>query len=166
MIPFCERLTGGKLPLVTLNNPPEIRPLAPLEIDAVCRVLGLARLHQGNGSYLVAWDGCEPIGHAYLAMTDPPEMQDVEVRTAFQRRGTAHRLIAAVEAMAIAKGADRLRLSVSTRNHGAQALYRSLGFEDTGLAPRRVCGTIQIRTGPIEVDETMLTWEKRTGDAA
>jgi ribosomal protein S18 acetylase RimI-like enzyme len=148
---------------VTLNNPPEIRPLAPSEIDAVCRVLGLARLHQRNGSYLVAWDAGEPIGHAYLAMTDPPEIQDVEVRSAFQRRGTVHRLITAVEATAVANGAGRLRLSVSAHNQGAQALYRSLGFEDTGVAPRVVRGTIEIRTGPLEVDDTMLTWEKRVG---
>jgi ribosomal protein S18 acetylase RimI-like enzyme len=127
--------------------------------------LGVARLHQGNGSYLVAWDGDEPIGHAYLAMTDPPELQDLEVRTAFRRRGVAESLTADIEALApaLAKGADRLRLSVSTRNLGAQELYRSLGFVDVGVAPKVVRGTIQIRTGPIEVDETMLTWEKPLG---
>jgi ribosomal protein S18 acetylase RimI-like enzyme len=143
--------------------PPDIRPLAQSEVDAVCRVLGVARLHQGNGSYLVAWDGDEPIGHAYLAMTDPPELQDLEVRTAFRRRGVAQGLTGAVEALATAKGADRLRLSVSVRNQGAQELYRSLGFVDVGVEPKVVRGTIQIRTGPIEVDETMLTWEKRLG---
>jgi hypothetical protein len=29
------------------------------------------------------------------------------------------------------------------------------------LAPQRVKGTVQIRTGPIEVDDTILIWEKR-----
>lgn len=153
--------THGKLPAVTANIPPAIRPLVPTDLDAVCRVLGLARLHQGNGSYLVAWAGDEPIGHAYLAMTDPPELQDVEVRPAFRRRGVAQELIAAIEAMVIAKGADRLRLGVSVHYVAAQKLYRSLGFEDTGLAPRVVKGTIEIRTGPLEVDDTLLTWEKR-----
>ena len=43
----------------------------------------------------------------------------------------------------------------------AQALYRKLGFADTGIPPRRVQGTVQIRTGPLEVDDTLLTWEKR-----
>ena len=148
---------------MTTHPPPEIRPLAPAEVDAVCDVLGVARLHQGNGSYLVAWAGDEPIGHAYLAMTDPPELQDLEVRSAFRRRGVAHGLTAGIEALAMANGADRLRLSVSVRNLGAQELYRSLGFTDVGVAPKIVRGTIQIRTGPIEVDETMLTWEKRLG---
>ena len=142
---------------------PEIRPLDPAEVDAVCRVLGMARLHQGNGSYLVAWDGDEPVGHAYLAMTDPPELQDLEVRTAFRRRGVAAGLTGAIEALARANGADRLRLSVSIGNRGAQELYRSLGFADVGVAPKVVRGTIEIRTGPIEVDDTMLTWEKRLG---
>ena len=43
-------------------------------------MLGLARLHQGNGFYLVAWEYDEPLGHAYLALTDPPELGDVSVR--------------------------------------------------------------------------------------
>jgi len=29
------------------------------------------------------------------------------------------------------------------------------------LGTRRVLGTIMLRTGPIEVDDTLLTWEKR-----
>jgi Acetyltransferase (GNAT) family len=43
-------------------------------------VLALARLDQGDGFYLVAWEDGEPIGHAYLALTDPPELEDVSVR--------------------------------------------------------------------------------------
>jgi hypothetical protein len=46
-------------------------------------------------------------------------------------------------------------------NKDAQALYRKCGYVDSGLSPRRVQGTIMIRTGPIEVDDTLLTWEKR-----
>lgn len=36
-----------------------IRPLALEEVERVADVLGLARLHQGDGFYLVAWDGDE-----------------------------------------------------------------------------------------------------------
>lgn len=57
-----------------------VRPLLASEIDRVGAVLGLARLHQGNGFYLVAWEYDEPLGHAYLALTDPPELGDVSVR--------------------------------------------------------------------------------------
>jgi ribosomal protein S18 acetylase RimI-like enzyme len=138
----------------------DVRPLAPDEIEAVGAVLGLARLHQGNGFYLIAWRAGEPAGHAYLALTDPPEMQDVEVRPDFRRLGAASALAAAVEAEARRRGNRRLRINVSATSAPAQALYRRLGYADTGLPPVRVQGVIQVRTGPLEVDDTHLTWEK------
>ena len=68
-----------------------IRPLAADEVERVAAVLGLARLDQGNGFYLVAWSDDEPLGHAHLALTDPPELQDVEVRADYRRRGSPRR---------------------------------------------------------------------------
>jgi ribosomal protein S18 acetylase RimI-like enzyme len=138
-----------------------IRELAPDEVDRVGAVLGLARLHSENGVYLVAWDGDEPLGHARLAWKDPPELQDVEVREEHRRRGVASALTRAAEDTVRTRGHDRLRLTVSEANGAARALYRGLGYADTGLPPKRVRGTIQIRTGPLEVDDTLLTWEKR-----
>jgi [ribosomal protein S18]-alanine N-acetyltransferase len=124
-------------------------------------VLGLARLHQRNGYYLVAWLDEDPVGHAYLALTDPPELQDVSVRPSQRRRGLATRLTFAVEQEARGLGFDRIQLQVSADDEGAQALYHKCGYLDAGLPPQRVKGTIQIRTGPIEVDDTLLVWEKR-----
>ena len=124
-------------------------------------VLGLARLDQGDGFYLVAWDGEEPAGHAHLALTDPPELQDVEVSAQYRRRGVGSALTAAAEAEAQKRGFDRLRITVSVDNAPAQALYRSLGYGDAGMPPRRVLGTVTIRTGPLEVDDTLLTRDKR-----
>ena len=124
-------------------------------------VLGLARLDQGDGFYLVAWDGEQPAGHAHLALSDPPELQDVEVLAQFRRRGVGSALTAAAEAEALERGFDLLRVTVSVDNAAAQALYRTLGYGDTGLPPRRVRGTVMIRTGPLEVDDTLLTWDKR-----
>ena len=138
----------------------EIRELAPAEVERVGAVLGLARLGQGDGYYLVAWKDEEPVGHAHLALTDPPELQDVSVRPEYRRRGVATALAGAAERAVIARGVDRLRLSVSVDNEAAQTLYRDLGYGDVGIPPRRVHGTIQIRTGPLEVDDTLLTWEK------
>jgi len=43
-----------------------IRELGDDEVDVVGAVLGLARLHQGDGAYLVAWDGTEPMGHLHV----------------------------------------------------------------------------------------------------
>ena len=139
----------------------EVRPLAPEQADRVAAVLGLARLDQGDGLYLVAWDGEEPAGHAHLALTDPPELQDVEVVVQYRRRGVGSALTAAAEAEALRRGFDRLRVTVSVGNAAAQALYRRLGYGDAGLPPRRVLGTVMIRTGPLEVDDTLLTWDKR-----
>jgi GNAT superfamily N-acetyltransferase len=142
----------------------EIRPLAPEEVEHVIRSgLGLARLDQGEGMYLVAWDGDMPIGHARLALTDPPELQDVEVLPAHRRRGAATSLTQAAEHHARERGHCRLRVTVSVDNDAAQALYRRLGYEDAGVPPRRVVGTIVIRTGPLAVDDTLLTWEKAVG---
>jgi ribosomal protein S18 acetylase RimI-like enzyme len=138
----------------------EIRPLAETEIEPVAEVLGLARLYQGDGFYLVAWRGRDPLGHAHLALTDPPELQDVEVRPESRRQGVASGLVACAENEARNRGFDRLRIAVSIDNASAQALYRQCGYVDAGLAPKRVRGMIEIRTGIIDVDDTLLTWEK------
>lgn len=139
----------------------EIHPLDPSEIESVARVLGLARLHQGDGIYLVAWRESEPLAHAHLALTDPPELQDVEVRPEYRRNGLGSALTGHAEREARTRGFDRLRLGVGVDNTAAQTLYRQCGYVDAGVAPKHVKGTIQIRTGPIEVDDTILTWEKR-----
>jgi len=138
-----------------------IRVLDSDEIDRVAAVLGLSRLHQGDGFYLVAWRGREPLGHAHLALTDPPELQDVSVRPEHRRQGVASAITAAAEAAAAERGFDVLRLEVSAGDEVAQALYHGLGYADAGLPPRRVRGTVMLRTGPLEVDDTLLTWEKR-----
>jgi ribosomal protein S18 acetylase RimI-like enzyme len=138
----------------------EIRVLNPEEAEQVGNALGLARLYQGNGFYLVAWHGDEPAGHLHLAMTDPPELQDVQVAAGHRRRGVAKMLIAAAEREARARGFSRIRVDVAIDNHRAQALYRASGFSDIGLDPRPVKGTVVIRTGPIEVDDVLITWEK------
>jgi GNAT superfamily N-acetyltransferase len=145
---------------VTTTEHFRIRTLQDSEVDTVSRHLGLARLYQGDGDYLVAWFEEIPVGHAYLTRTNPPQLQDVEVLSTFRRRGVAHELVAAVEATAKARGARSLRLSVSARDPDVQRLYRSLGFVDVGIAPLTVHGVVNIRTGPIEVNDTLLVWEK------
>ena len=148
-------------PPASLSVVSDVRPLAAIEIESIVAVLGLARLHQGDGFYLVAWRGNDPLGHAHLALTEPPELQDVEVRQDCRRRGVASDLVAKAEDEARSRGFDRLRVGVSIDNAPAQALYRQRGYVDSDVAPRRVRGTINIRTGPIEVDDTVLVWEKR-----
>jgi len=141
----------------------ETRLLDPDEVERVLATgLGLARLPlQGDDVYLVAWDGDEPVGHAHLKVADPPEVGDIEVLPEHRRRGVGTALTRAAERAAAERGYDRLQLAVSVSEDGPQALYHRLGFVDAGIPPRRVQGTIQIRSGPLEVDDTLLTWEKR-----
>jgi [ribosomal protein S18]-alanine N-acetyltransferase len=138
----------------------EIRPLASDEVERVATVLGLARLDRDDGVYLVAWEGEEPSGHARLGFTEPPELQDLSVRPEHRRRGVASALLAAVEQEAGRRGFDCIRLQVSADDQPAQALFRARGYADIGIPPQRVRGTIDLRTGPLEVDDVLLTWEK------
>jgi ribosomal protein S18 acetylase RimI-like enzyme len=144
---------------------PEIRPLVPGEVEQVTAGLGLARLYQGDGIYFVAWEGTEAVGHLHLALVDPPELQDVEVRVDRRRRGVASALIRYAEIEARARGFDRLRLGVSIDNAPAQALYRRHGFIDVGLGTKRIYETVHLRTGTFFVDDTWFLWEKRFTEA-
>ncbi|HUP87018.1 MAG TPA: GNAT family N-acetyltransferase [Acidimicrobiales bacterium] len=137
-----------------------VRVLDGPEVERVGAVLGLARLYQGDGFYLVAWQGDEPLGHLHLALSDPPELQDVQVAGDHRRRGVARALIAAAEREARSRGFAALRVGVGIDNQPARALYRECGYVDVGLEPVHVKGTIEIRTGPIDVDDTIITWEK------
>jgi GNAT superfamily N-acetyltransferase len=139
----------------------DIRPLGSDEVDVVVEGLGLARLHQGDGFYLVAWAGRLPVGHLHLALSEPPEIQDVEVRPSHRGRGVAMALIAAAEDAARARGFDEVRLEVSVDDAGARRLYRKCGYQDSGLPVRRVLGRIELRTGPIDVDDNLLCLSKR-----
>jgi GNAT superfamily N-acetyltransferase len=139
-----------------------VRLLAGGEVDAVLATgLGLERLHQGDGSYLVAWDGADPLGHCYVALGDPLELQDVSVRPEHRRRGVASALTHEAERVVRSHGHDRLTLTVGESNVAAQAVYRSLGFTPAAVPARRVTGMVQVRSGTLEVDEVLLTWEKR-----
>jgi GNAT superfamily N-acetyltransferase len=147
-----------------------IRPLADSERDRVIAAgLGLSRLPRDDGSfYLVAWEGDEPLGHAHLALDDPPAVQDVEVLEQHRGRGIATALMAAAEREARERGHDRLTITVSVGKPQVEALYRRLGYGDSALPLRRVTGTVRIRTGPLEVDDTLRTLEKHlsiSGDA-
>jgi ribosomal protein S18 acetylase RimI-like enzyme len=138
----------------------DVRVLDHAEVERVGTVLGLARLYQGDGFYLIAWRGDEPLGHLHLALSDPPELQDVEVASDHRRSGVARTLIAAAEREARARGFTSIRVGVGIGNGPAQALYQQCGYADVGLEPRHVKGRIEIRTGPIEVDDVVVTWQK------
>ena len=140
----------------------DVRPLQPGEHGEVSSRLPLSRPVKPTGEYLIAWDGTAAVGHAHIDWSlDPPELQDVFVLAAHRRLGVATALTEAAEAHVAGRGGRVLALTVSVSNAPAQALYRKLGYVRTADPPRRVQGTVQLRSGPLEVDDTLLTFEKR-----
>ena len=142
----------------------EIRALLPSEIELVDEQLPLSRLGK-HQTYLIAWDGEEPVGHAHVAWEGThvgvPEIQDVYVLPERRRRGVAKRLTGAAEDEARARGFERISLSVSAeKNDAARRLYDSLGYVDAGLEPVRALGTIMLRGEPFDVDDTLFYMSK------
>jgi GNAT superfamily N-acetyltransferase len=115
---------------------------------------------EGAQTYLVAWDGNEPVGHAHVAWEETtlgvPEIGDVFVPAELRGRGIGTELSEAAEQMARMRGHRQISISASIANEGALRLYRRLGYRDAGVPPKRVQGTIMVRTGPMEVDDTVL----------
>ena len=141
----------------------DVRPLTEADVAVVDEALPLNRLDQWRreGSmFLVAWERGRPVGHAHVAWEGTklgvPELQDVYVSEEARRRGVASELSLAAEREAAARGHERLSLSVGNENFAAQTLYDRLGFEDAGLEPERVHGTIMLRGEPFEVDDTLV----------
>jgi GNAT superfamily N-acetyltransferase len=148
---------------VTLAGVVSIAVLQPSQIAHVDRCLPLSRLDQQleeGGTYLVAWDEDQPVGHAHVAWAGThlgiPEIQDVFVLPGRRREGIGAHLTAAAEQAARARGWESISLSVSQDgNDAARHLYGKLGFVDAGVEPVRVSGTITLRGRPFEVDDTL-----------
>ena len=116
----------------------------------------------------MAWEGSDPVGHAHVAWEKTtlgvPEIGDVFVPAELRRGGIGTELSKAAERMALARGHRQISISASIANEGALRLYRRLGYRDAGLPPKRVRGTIVVRGGPMEVDDTLLYLIKDLAD--
>jgi GNAT superfamily N-acetyltransferase len=141
-----------------------VKQLEPDEVAAVDRRLPLSRLREpaeDRSTYLIAWDGDEPVGHAHIAWDGThlalPEIQDVFVVPEQRRRGIATELTRAAEDEARNRGWDNVSLSVSQNgNPQARRLYEQLGYLDAGPEPVRVTGEIMLRGRPLQVDDTLM----------
>ena len=142
----------------------DIRELTPPEVDRVDAVLPLSRLDSAQ-TYLVAWIGDEPVGHAHIAWTDTklgaPAIQDVFVRPEFRRRRVATELARAAERLARARAHTVICLSYGEANEPARRIYERLGYGRAAIPPQRVHERIWIRGRPLDVDETMIYLVKR-----
>jgi len=137
----------------------DVRELNDADVARIGDRLPLHRLESAQ-TYLVAWDGSEPVGHAHIAWTQTtlgvPEIGNVFVPVELRGRGIGTELSEAAEQMARERGYRQISISASIANEGALRLYRRLGYRDAGLPPKRFRGTIMVRTGPMEVDDTLL----------
>ena len=64
----------------------------------------------------------------------------ISVLDDWRGRGVGHALMAAAESFAVARGARRIVLDMSSANVGALRFYRSLGYVEHGLLLRRELG--------------------------
>ena len=71
-------------------------------------------------------------------------------------RGAGRALMEALIELARERGGRRMTLRVFAPNERARRLYERLGYRDAGIEPQRVRGTIMIRSGPLEVDDTLI----------
>jgi ribosomal protein S18 acetylase RimI-like enzyme len=90
----------------------------------------------------LAFHGHEPVGIATcflgfstFAARHLINVHDLHVVSDFRRHGIGRRLLQAVEARARGLGCCKLTLEVQERNHAAQALYRSFGFQGGQYEP-------------------------------
>jgi ribosomal protein S18 acetylase RimI-like enzyme len=74
------------------------------------------------------------------------------------RRGHAigEAVTLAAEQLVVARGHRRVSISYGIANDAAKGLYAKLGYRDAGIPPERVQGTIMVRSGPLEVDDTLI----------
>jgi ribosomal protein S18 acetylase RimI-like enzyme len=87
----------------------------------------------------------EDVGSLWLAVVDHPGgrsgfIYDVTVYPAHRRLGHARAAFAALDALAKGWGLSELGLHVFAHNQAAQALYRSLGYQVSGLNMQKRIG--------------------------
>lgn len=86
------------------------------------------------------------VGVMWLAVTEHPGGQrsgyvyDVAIAVGHRRQGHARAAFVALEALAREMGLAEIGLHVFWNNEAAQALYRSLGYEPTGINMHKKLG--------------------------
>lgn len=90
-------------------------------------------------------DGDVEVGVLWMAVNERPGgrsgyVYDVAIDPAHRRRGHARAAFVALDEVARELGLIDIGLHVFANNPGAQALYRSLGFETTGINMQKRVG--------------------------
>lgn len=89
-----------------------------------------AEVAPGRGAFLVVVLDGKPVGCGAVRLLDDEtgELKRMYVAPELRGRGLGRRLVAALEAEALALGARRLVLETGVRQESALALYRNTGF--------------------------------------
>jgi ribosomal-protein-alanine N-acetyltransferase len=104
--------------------------------EAWSRASYRAELADTRNRYYVAAEGPdgELLGWAgVLVIADAAEIMTVGVVPSARRAGTGRRLLDALLADAVRRGAREVFLEVRADNDAARAMYRSAGFDEVGL---------------------------------
>lgn len=134
----------------------------------------LALQQAGNGLFLAAWYGSEPVGSLlarwegvtdrFLAERLPstPHLEALGVREDLRSRGVGTQLLASAEAAARARGCTRIGLAVGIENLRARALYARLGYRESDLGEFRTEWEVQDEHGQRHTEgETCTYFVKR-----
>lgn len=128
----------------------------------------LARQEAGEGIYLVAVEGAEPVGHVLIRWNgcddDPvraafgpetcPDLEDLVVRADRRGRGVGARLLDRAEALAAERGFSRIGLGVGVENDVAAGIYLRRGYVESGV------GRYTIGDRGVRADGTPFSWEE------
>jgi ribosomal protein S18 acetylase RimI-like enzyme len=85
---------------------------------------------------------------------DCPDLEDLRVSPGYRRRGFAHALLEAAEALAKAEGYRRIGLGVGVLNTAARSLYQKRGYAMVGTGEYRVAGSY------VDADGVQRQWEE------
>lgn len=125
----CRTATLADLPsLVTLEQ-------ASFETDGISRRQFRHLLTKGNAVILVAVENGELVADLVLLFNEATRVAriySIAVAPRARGRGIARRLVLAAEALAAARGRDRLRLEVRKDNRASIGLFESLGYRRFG----------------------------------
>jgi ribosomal-protein-alanine N-acetyltransferase len=90
--------------------------------------------YRGSRVYVVARVGATVVGYGGLMLvTDDGHITTLAVDPAWHRNKLGTRLLHALAAEAVARGAQNLTLEVRASNQPAQELYRAFGFAPAGV---------------------------------
>lgn len=128
-----------------------VRPATATDLPAIFALAnttpGAPHWTESQYAGLLTHDGASPTRHFLLVaqqataltgfcvasvVSDEAELENIVVASSFRRLGIGKALCREVISSARATGAQQMILEVRASNSAAIALYRSLGFEETG----------------------------------